>query len=392
MSVRTSVIDVIVDASAQGLDTFDAVGAGARGMAADLDSAASKAESAAGKFDGLGTSADDLDDKAGRATGALGALSAGFELIGAEGAAQGLQSAAMATDFLSGASQALTLVMDLEIAKKAASTAATVGQTVATKAQSAATKAAAAGQWALNAALTANPLAIVIALVVALAAGVVIAYKRSEEFRTKADAAMSAVKSAVDKVSNAVGDLVGWVRDKLPAGLSWVQTRAASIIKAAFDPIDTARNSIEGLRDFFRDKVSPAVDTMKAAVVPVLEKLATPIDAARSAVESLVSWIGKIDWPSPPKWFTSLGSKAADLVSGRTSMTADVTPSGFAPASFGSDTDVVGLLVAIRDLLAAASDSRSRTVDTSTLARLLADLLRREGIIGGRAAGRVVTA
>lgn len=382
MSIRNSVIDVLVDASARGLDAFDDVGAGARGMAADLESAASKADSAAGKFDGLGSSADDLDDKAGRATGALGALSAGFELIGAEGAAQGLQSAAMATDFLSGASQALTLIMDLEIAKKVASTVATAAQTVATTAQSAASKAAAAAQWALNAALSANPLGVVIALLVATAAAVVIAYKRSETFRDIVKSAMAIASSAFDGVSDAVSTVVDWLRDKVPAAFSWIQGKAAGIIDTAFAPFSAAKTLAENFRDFIRDKIEPAVSTMKAAVVPVLDALSTPINAAIDAVESLIGWISRIDFPSPPDWLNKLPGF------GRVSLGANPAAAAVAPVTITATTDpaVVANLVAILGVLQGIYAARpSTTVDTSTLARLLADLLRREGILYGTA-------
>lgn len=379
MAVRNATLDVLVDVAASGLDNFDAVGSSARSLATDLDDAAAKADNAAGRFDGMADSADNLDSKAAAATGAMGALSSGFELIGADKAAAGLQSAAMATDFLSGAGQALNLVMDLEIVKKTAAAAATVAHTTATTAQSAASKAAAGAQWLLNAALTANPLGIVIALVAGLAAAVVIAYKRSDEFREKVDAAMAVAKAAFDAVSDAVSGLVGWLRDKVPPAFSWIKDKASGVIEAAFSPVDTAKSAFEALRDFVRDKIEPAVTTMKDAVVPVLEKLATPINAAVSAVKDLVSWIGNIDWPSPPKWLDKIPgvnlSKGNFSLGPTTSTTTAVAPT--------SDPAVIGLLTAILNVLTAASATRSTPVDTSTLARLLADVLRREGLIFG---------
>lgn len=63
----------------------------------------------------------------------------------------------------------------------------------ATKVWSVVTKIAAAGQWLLNAALTANPIGIVIIAIVALVAAVVIAYKKSETFRKIVHAAFRAV-------------------------------------------------------------------------------------------------------------------------------------------------------------------------------------------------------
>lgn len=381
MSVRSATLDVVVDVDARNVDAFDGVGASAKAMATDVESAAAKADAAAGKFDGMASSAENLDSKSAAATGAMGALSSGFELIGAEKAAGGLQAAAMATDFLSGAGQALNLVMDLEIVKRVAAAAATAAQTTATVAQSAASKAAAASQWALNAALTANPIGIIIALVVGLAAAVVIAYKRSDEFRSKVDAAMAVAKGAFDSVSDAVSGVVGWLRDKIPPAFSWIQTKASSVISAAFAPFDTAMTAIEALRDFIRDKVTPVVSTMKEAVVPILEKLATPIEAARDAVSSLVGWIKEIDFPSLPGWASKLFGGGSDARMTASPFGGPALPSSTTP----TDPTVVALLTAIRDLLAAsvASSSATPSIDSSTLARLLGGLLRREGILYG---------
>lgn len=74
---------------------------------------------------------------------------------------------------------------------------AAVGARVATIAQSVATKAAAAGQWLLNAALTANPIGLVVAAVALLVAGFVIAYKKSETFRGFVDGLWAALKKLI---------------------------------------------------------------------------------------------------------------------------------------------------------------------------------------------------
>jgi phage-related protein len=62
----------------------------------------------------------------------------------------------------------------------------------------AATQAWTAIQWLLNAALTANPIGLVIAAVAALVAGIVIAYNHSETFRNAVDALFAKLKEFVD--------------------------------------------------------------------------------------------------------------------------------------------------------------------------------------------------
>src|SRR5690348_2341450 len=90
---------VRISANASGVASeFDQVSGSAKRMADAVDDASSKSEAAAGRLDRVGAAAEGVDDKAGRATGALGALSSGFELVGMEKYAAGLQQASMATD------------------------------------------------------------------------------------------------------------------------------------------------------------------------------------------------------------------------------------------------------------------------------------------------------
>jgi hypothetical protein len=167
MAGKTVELGVKVATTAD-VDAFDRVATSAAAMGDAVDGAATKADGAASRLDAISGSAENLDDRAGRATGALGALSAGFELVGAEKYAGALQGAAMATDFASGVGQAYNLVLELESVKRVKAVATSTAHRAATIAQSAATKAAAAGQWLLNAALTANPIGIVVVAVAAL--------------------------------------------------------------------------------------------------------------------------------------------------------------------------------------------------------------------------------
>jgi phage-related protein len=59
-----------------------------------------------------------------------------------------------------------------------------------------------AAQWLLNAALTANPIGVVVVALAALVGGLILAYKHSETFRKIVDAAFSAVKAAAQAVLN----------------------------------------------------------------------------------------------------------------------------------------------------------------------------------------------
>lgn len=75
-------------------------------------------------------------------------------------------------------------------------TAAKVANRAVTIASAVATRTYAAAQWVLNAALRANPIGIIITLIAALVAGIIIAYKRSETFRTIVQAAFKGTLAA----------------------------------------------------------------------------------------------------------------------------------------------------------------------------------------------------
>ena len=78
-----------------------------------------------------------------------------------------------------------------------AGTAATIGSRIAMVATSAATKTMAAAQWLLNAALSANPIGLVVIAIAALVAGLIYAYQHSATFRAIVQGAMKAVGAAI---------------------------------------------------------------------------------------------------------------------------------------------------------------------------------------------------
>ena len=99
----------------------------------------------------------------------------------------------------------------------ALATAAEVAHTVATTAMTAANAAAEAGatglalaQAALNAVISANPVALLVSALAALATGLVTAYKTSETFRNTVNSAFSTVKNIAQ---SAIGTVVDWIND-----------------------------------------------------------------------------------------------------------------------------------------------------------------------------------
>lgn len=333
-------VDLAIRLTADAADAsraFDDVGDAATRMANDVEDATRDADRAASRLDGVGDSAENLDDKAGKATGALGALSAGFELAGMEEYATGLQSAAMATDFLSGVGQSLSLVMELQVVQTAKAKAAALGHAIATKAQAAATKVSAAAQWAFNAAMSANPIGLVIAAVVALVAIFVVLYKRNERFRELVQNVMAKVSAAIDKlrpiierigkligvylvtmwrvyskvaitVWNAISAVVKRVVGAIVATVQSIRSRTAatwSAIKSAgsniWEPIRRTAENIAGkvvrLVESIKTKTSNVWTGIKTAAVNAFNAITAPVQTIIDKVESLLDKIRSIKLP-----------------------------------------------------------------------------------------------
>lgn len=125
---------------------------------------------------------------------------------------------AFAKDLLAGARGAARLAADMTRAGLATARAAAaflyakaqaVALRVAELAQAAAAKTVAAAQWLLNAAMEANPIGIVIGLIVALGLAFIVLWKRSATFR-------KIVTGALDAVAHAAQFAWGWIKGHWP--------------------------------------------------------------------------------------------------------------------------------------------------------------------------------
>lgn len=106
----------------------------------------------------------------------------------------------------------------------------------------------AAAQWLLNAALTANPIGLIVAGVAALAAGLIYAYKHSETFRKIVDAAWKGIKVAAEAVVNwfvnTAWPFLQQVWEGITAGWTGLKDAAISVW-------DGIRDTFNGVVDFF---------------------------------------------------------------------------------------------------------------------------------------------
>lgn len=129
-------------------------------------------------------------------------------------------------------------------------------------------------QWLLNAALTANPIGIVILAIVAIVAAIVIAYKKSETFRAIVQALWAAIKAGAAFAWSALrafaSNFAGWVRGLVDRGkgiINWFKDLPGKI-RGAFNRtneilINAGRAIISGLLRGITDRFNDVRDKLR---------------------------------------------------------------------------------------------------------------------------------
>jgi hypothetical protein len=288
---------------------MDQVTSSARRMGDTVEQAGKQADTARSRLDGTAEGADEMASKGSQAAGAMSGLG---DLIGGPfGAAMatggiGLQAMADSGDLLNAA-------LENSIVQSARAKAATIGKTVADKASAAATKVMTVAQKALNLAQRASPVLLIVTGVLLLVGAIVLAYKRSETFRRIVQAALGAVKSAMEKVVagfKALGPAVravmafvaGVIRTYIRiyvtafqlvlrgAQAAWdgIQHAASATIGWLVDRAADIRGKVAGAFTFLRDKGKAAFDALTA-----------PIRSIIDLVQSLLDKISSIHIPHP---------------------------------------------------------------------------------------------
>jgi phage-related protein len=336
---------------------FDKVADSAKGMGDAVDRASKQADTAVDRFGSTAEAADNMASKTGQATGALGALSSGFELVGLDKYAAGLQSAAMATDFMSGASDALNLVTESQIVLTAKAKVQALALAVQERATAVATRVWAATQWALNAALNANPIGLLILAVVAAVAAIILLYKKSDTFRLL----VGKLSSAVTSFATAAASAFSTVLTKVQAVFTWLNnnwSKLENILKAPFNAAADLFKSLFGTDGAIVAIVQGVIDDILAIVGKV-------IDAINVAIRA-INKIPGVNVGTIPK--PSSASQSA-------SRSTTTTPAGLGRAATPALTTAGAVVVNI---------NLTRGFDDYQTGARIARTLTRYGLITGR--------
>lgn len=143
---------------------------------------------------------------------------------------------------------------------------ATIASRVAAVAMRAATLAWTGVQWALNAAMSANPIALIVIAIVALIAIFVVAYKKVGWFRDGVNAAFSFIKNAITSWWNNTKPIfmifVNFIKTVIGTALKWYMAYVKFVFTAVWTVIKVAWNIIRPIFNVIRTWL---VSTLKSA-------------------------------------------------------------------------------------------------------------------------------
>jgi murein DD-endopeptidase MepM/ murein hydrolase activator NlpD len=211
-------------------------------------------------------------------------IAAGWVMSGAAAVRSGAQTVAIWAMLQADALRGTATI----VAAKAREAVAWTASRAAMIAASVASKAVTAAQWLLNAALTANPIGIVVVAIAGLVAALVIAYKKSETFRKVVQTVWAAVKLAAKTT-------LDWLRAAIPAVIGWLAGAWAKTKAILVNPvIEAGRRISTGVAEI-RGKFSAAATWVRSTFsdgwARLREILLAPVRYARDKIGDVLGQI-----------------------------------------------------------------------------------------------------
>ncbi|MEV6798545.1 hypothetical protein AB0M91_09375 [Micromonospora rifamycinica] len=198
-----------------------------------------------------------------------------------------------------GAQVAETAAQNGGIVAKGRALIATTAQRVAAVAANVATKAWAAGQWLLNAAMSANPIGLIILAIIALVAGIVLLWQRSETFRAVMTAVWQAIWGAIKFV------------------VDWIVNTAWPFIKRSFENWLGLVKSVYGWVVDWLGKIVSYVKSLPARIASGARGLFDGVvAAAKGGINKVIDIWNRLDFGLSirvPDWVPGVGGKGFDI-------------------------------------------------------------------------------
>lgn len=280
-------------------------GAAMEDMARSASKAADKVDR---EFASAADAADNMGSASSQAAGGLGDLGGALALMPGPlgGIGAGMEALTPAIMGVTGAADLANLALKSNIVVNTKAKIATVAKAVADKAAAAGTKAYAAAQWVLNAAMSANPIGLLIVGLVALGAGLVIAYKKSETFRKIVNKAFSVVKNVAagvvrfftrnvpagfEKIRNAAGKALGWVKSNWPKITAPITRPIALAVTAVSRSWDKIKSGATSVKRWVTDRLGDMVGYVRGMPGKIARAASGMWDGLKNAFRSALNWV-----------------------------------------------------------------------------------------------------
>jgi phage-related protein len=181
------------------------------------------------------------------------------------------------------------------------------------KSLSVVTKLQSLAQGALNLIMSANPIFLVVAAVVALIAIFVVAYKNVEWFRDLVDGAFRLIKGAVEGAFN-------WVRDNWPLVLAILTGPIGLAVLAVTKHWDTIKEGFTKVKEWIGQKIGDVLGFFTGLPGKITAAASGMFDGISGAFKAMVNALAGI-WNNTagklrfavPSWVPGIGGKGFDM-------------------------------------------------------------------------------
>lgn len=324
---------VYADFKDSSADAKKAGGDAAAEFSKEFDKTTESSSKAGGGLDSVATKADGLATRASIAAGGIGDLAGALADNGiisqemaekAELVSSSIMGVAGVADLSVIAMEGVKALQASDIVQKGI----LIGQNIAMRtvqiASTIATGAQAAAQWALNAAMSANPIGLVIAVLALLVGAIILAWNKSETFRKIVLAVWAAIQAVIkfawERVIKPVFDaLVTFFTRTIPNALGSFLAANKRVWDGVFSVIsgiwkDKIKPVLDAVANFFTKTIPEAAEKMrdkvggffegikKLAVIPVnfvIDKIYN--NGIRSLVNKVIGVFGGTELPSVPE-------------------------------------------------------------------------------------------
>lgn len=146
-------------------------------------------------------------------------------------------------------------------------------------------------QWALNAALTANPIGLIVAAIAAVIAAIVLLYTKVGWFRDAVDAAIDGIVAAFNWLKDAVVAVFDWVKEHWPLLLAIITGPIGAAVILITKNWDTIKEGFSAVIDFIKQVMSTVWEILTAPYRMAIDAVKKMIDEVPTAFRNAVSGI-----------------------------------------------------------------------------------------------------